>query len=127
MQPSPGTVCYGAYFQLLKSWGETMPKISDDLTLSADARYVLAALVQCVLLVRNVAPDSWIVAEAMLVACKGRTHKLDGFNVSVLIATELVQCGRLVPLSQFRHRNRSGWRETVGELGEKWDVYVPVQ
>lgn len=30
-------------------------------------------------------------------------------------------------LTQFRNRNRLGWREVVGDIGEKYDVYTLVQ
>lgn len=51
--------------------------------------------------------------------------------VSLAEAEKLVRgdCGSYYvgALTQFRNRNRLGWREVVGDLGEKYDVYTLVQ
>lgn len=61
------------------------------------------------------------VTKAMLV---DREPPHDGKLISTMTAGKLIAVGAVRPLAQFRWNHIIGWRELVGDLGEKWDVYL---
>lgn len=92
--------------------------------LSKDERWLLDQIAaDKVLLVRN-QPCSRAVDEAMLTE---RDEPRAPANVLPALAQKLIFIGLLRPLSQYRWHHYIGWREIVGDLGEKWDVYVVSQ
>lgn len=51
-----------------------------------------------------------------------RSMRVDRVHVDELRAS-----GLIAPLSQFGYGNKVGWRELMGRVGEKFDVYLCTQ